>query len=166
MVCAQNLINSGNDGETENHIDDGVRPAVTTNDRQNQSTIYELLLAAEVTLCTLVLVSFSSAWSFPRNHSRKFTLSNDERRLLMTTKQATRPKSGLTMTVNTGRLGKAINNLTIHASTLDHERQEYVSSIIVATLHEEIFQPKVLHVNRTRLTKLTVQKFYRPFGQS
>ena len=33
MVCAQNLIISGNDGERNNHIDDGERPAATTNDK-------------------------------------------------------------------------------------------------------------------------------------
>ena len=56
------------------------------------------------------------------------------KRLLITTKQANRPKSGLTMTVNTGRLGKAIDNQRAFGATSDHARQEYVSLIVVAAL--------------------------------
>ena len=53
------------------------------------------------------------------------------------TKDANRPKSGLTMTVNTGRLRKTINNLPKYLKTLDHEGQDYVSAIVVAALQEE-----------------------------
>ena len=83
---------------------------------------------------TMVLVSFSSARSFARNRARKFTLSIDKNRTNITTKEANRPKSGLTMTVNNGRLGKAINNLRAFGATRDHARQEYVSRIVVAAL--------------------------------
>ena len=41
MVCAQNLMNSRNDGERKKHIDDGGRTAATTIDREEQSTIYQ-----------------------------------------------------------------------------------------------------------------------------
>ena len=79
-------------------MDDGERTAATAENREKQSTIYELLPTDEATLCTLVLVSFSSARSFLRNRSRKFTHDNDERRLLIMTKQVIDPPSGLTMT--------------------------------------------------------------------
>ena len=55
----------------------------------------------------------------------------------ITTKQANRPKSGLTMTINTGRLDKAIHNLLKYGATSDHEGQEYVSLIVVSALEEE-----------------------------
>ena len=42
------------------------------------------------------------------------------------------------MTVNTGRLGEAINNLRAFGATSDHERQEYVSLIVVAAPQVEI----------------------------
>ena len=48
MLCAHNRMNSGNDGKRENHIDDGERPAATTNDREDQSTIYELAQLLEM----------------------------------------------------------------------------------------------------------------------
>ena len=66
------------------------------------------------------------------------------------------PKNGLTMTVNTGRLRQAINNQRSFADTSDHEGQEYVSFIVIAARQDEISCKKVLHANRTRLTKLTV----------
>ena len=83
IFCAQNSINRRNDGKSKSHIDDGGRPAVTTDDREEQSTIYELLLAAEGTLCTVVLVLFSSARPFLTYRSRKFTLSNDEKERIL-----------------------------------------------------------------------------------
>ena len=55
-------------------------------------------------------------------------------------------KSGLTMTVNTSRLGKAIRNQLIFGLTWDHERHEYVSAIAVAAVQEKQSMPKVLHV--------------------
>ena len=55
-------------------------------------------------------------------------------------------KSGLTMTVNTGRLRQAINNLLHFGATWDNERHEYVSAIVVAAVQEEKSTPKVLHV--------------------
>ena len=64
------------------------------------------------------------------------------------------------MTVNTGSLQQAINNLRAFGATSDHARQEHVSFIVVAALQEEQSTPKVLHVNGTRLTKLTVR--FRP----
>ena len=71
------------------------------------------------------------------------------KRLLITTKQAIDPQSGLTMTVNTGRLRKTINNLPECGYSLDNEGHEYVSVIVVAALQEEQSTPKVLHVNGT-----------------
>ena len=65
------------------------------------------------------------------------------------------------MTVNTGRLDTAINNLSIHGSTSDHVGHEYVSVIVVATLQEEQSTSKVLHANRIPLTKLTVTVYWR-----
>ena len=50
------------------------------------------------------------------------------------------------MTVNTGRLRKAINNLPKCGYSLVHERQDYVSFIVVAALQEEKSTSKVLHV--------------------
>ena len=41
------------------------------------------------------------------------------------------------MTVNTGRLDKAIHNLLKYGATSDHEGQEYVSLIVVSALEEE-----------------------------
>ena len=40
MVWTHNLINSRNNGERKGHIDDGERPSGTTNDGDEQSTIY------------------------------------------------------------------------------------------------------------------------------
>ena len=60
-------------------------------------------------------------------------------RLFVTIKHANRPKSRLTMTVNTGRLRRSINNLRVKSFTRDHARREYVSVITVAALQEEIF---------------------------
>ena len=50
------------------------------------------------------------------------------------------------MTVNAGRLRQEINNLPTYGYILDHERQDYVSVIIVSALQEEQSTPKVLHV--------------------
>ena len=61
------------------------------------------------------------------------------------------------MTVDTGRLQQAINSQRSFADTSDHERQEYVSFIFIAARQDEISFKKVLHVNGTWLTKLTVQ---------
>ena len=66
------------------------------------------------------------------------------------------PQSGLTMTVNTGRLRKTINNLPNSGYSLDHEGHEYVSVIIIVALQDEQLTPKVVHANRTRLSKQTV----------
>ena len=44
MVCAHNLINSRNNEERKTRIDDGERPAGTTNDGDGQSTIYSILV--------------------------------------------------------------------------------------------------------------------------
>ena len=118
-------------------MDDGEQTAATTNDREEQSTIYHFLFLVEVAGFTVVLASCSSVRSFPRNRSRKFRLSNDEKRIFITTKQANRPKSGLTMTINTGRLDKAIHNLLKYGATSDHEGQEYASLIVVSALEEE-----------------------------
>ena len=41
------------------------------------------------------------------------------------------------MTVNTGRLGKATNNLPKYGATLDHEGHKYLSFIILAARQEE-----------------------------
>ena len=128
---------SRNDGERKNHINDDEQMAATTNNDDDQSRIYELSQSPEAMGRPMALVSCSGASSFPRNRSRKFTLSIDESRLFITTKQANLPKSGLTMTVKTGRLDKAINNQRSFANTSDDERQEYVSFIVVAALQEE-----------------------------
>ena len=91
MVCAQNPINSGNDGERENHIDDGERPAATTNDEDGQSRIYELLALLEIMGFTMALVSCSRARSFSRNRRPRFTHDNDENeRISRQSKQLTR----------------------------------------------------------------------------
>ena len=86
---------------------------------------------------TMVLVSSSSVRSFPRNRSRKFTHDNDETSTIYDDKASNRPKSGLTIAVNTGRLDEAINNLRAFGATSDHARQEYVSFIVVPALQEE-----------------------------
>ena len=78
MVCAQNQMNSRNDGERKNHIDDGERPAATTTDREEQSTIFQFLAVSEILWYTMALVSCSSAWYFPRNRRPRFTHDNDE----------------------------------------------------------------------------------------
>ena len=111
MVCAQNLMYSRNDGRRKNHIDDGEQTVATTDDREEQSKIYHNIQSPETIRCTMVLVSFSGSWSFPRNRRPRFTHDNDEKSTIFTTKHANRPKSGLTMTVNTGRLLRIINNL-------------------------------------------------------
>ena len=102
------------------------------------------------------LVSLLRARPFPKDRRPRFAHDNDERHLLITTKQANQPKSGLTMTVNTGKLRHVINNQRAISTTRDNEGHECVSVIIVAALQEEIFEPKVLRVNRTRLTNRTV----------
>ena len=71
-------------------------------------------------------------------------------------KASNRSQRGQTMTINTGGLGKAINNLWAFGATWDHLRQEYVSFIVVAALQDEILFKKVLHATITRLTKLMV----------
>ena len=78
MVCAQNLMISQNDGERENHIDDGEQTAATTNYEDGQSPINELLPTGEAMLCTMALVLFSSAQYFSRYCSRKFTIRTGE----------------------------------------------------------------------------------------
>ena len=70
MVWAHNRMNSRNDGERKNHIDDGERTAATTNNSDEQSTIYHFLFLVEVAGFTVVLASCSSVRSFPRNRSR------------------------------------------------------------------------------------------------
>ena len=55
-VWAQNVIISRNDQKRKTHIDEGERPAATTDDEDGQSTIYQFHLAAEATLCTVVSV--------------------------------------------------------------------------------------------------------------
>ena len=78
MVCAQNPINSGNDGERNNHIDDGEQPAATKNDEDGQSRIYEQLALLEIMGFTMALVSCSRARSISRNRRPRFTHDNDE----------------------------------------------------------------------------------------
>ena len=160
MVWAQNPIISQNDWSRKNHIDNGEGPAATLNDRGGQSTIYQIFLAVEVTHYTVVLVSLSSARPFPRYHSWYFYTQQRRKRLIITTKHANWLKSGLTTTVNTGRLRKTINNLLRYRYSLDHEGHEYVSVIIVAALQNKQSTPKILHVNRTWLTKPTVLPLY------
>ena len=121
MVCAQNLMISGNDGKRNSHIDDGERPAATTNDRGGQSKIYQQALSLCAMGCTMVLVSCWSARFSSSYRRRSFTLSNDERRLLLTKTYVVENKSRLTMTVNNGRLRQSINSRPIHTSTLDYE---------------------------------------------
>ena len=107
----------------------------------------------------MVLVSLSSALFFSRNRRPCFTHGNDENDNDYD-KASNRHKSSLTMTVNTGRLRQATNSLPNSRYSLDHEGHEYVSVIIVAALQKEQSTPKVLHPNRTRLTKLTVEPRY------
>ena len=86
--------NSGNDRERKNHIDDGERPAATTNDEDGQSRIYEQLALLEIMGFTMALVSCSSALSFSRNRRPRFTHDNDENeRISRQSKQST-PKVG------------------------------------------------------------------------
>ena len=73
----------------------------------------------------------------PKKLFKKIHTQQRRKRTNITTKQANRPKSGLTMTFNTGRLRQAINNRLKDASNSDHEEQEYVSVIIVPALQEE-----------------------------
>ena len=92
----------------------------------------------------------------PKKAFEKIHTQQRRKRTNITTKHANLPKSGLTMTVNTGRLSQAINNLLKYGATSDHDGHEYVSTIVVSALQEEQLTPKVLHANQTRLTKLTV----------
>ena len=78
MVCAQSPINSENDGERENHIDDGERPAATTNEEDGKSRIYEQESLLEIMGFTMALVSCSRARLFSRNRRPRFTHDNDE----------------------------------------------------------------------------------------
>ena len=97
---------------------------------------------------------------FPQISTPKFHIRQRRKRTNITTKQTNRPKSGLTVTVNIGRLDKAINNLSINASSRDHEGQEYVSRIVAAGQQEEQSTSKVLHAKGTRRTKLTVTVYW------
>ena len=67
--------------------------------------------------------------SFYIIHTRQTATTYDD-------KASNRAKSGLTMTVNTGRLRQAINNLSQYGYSLYHEKQQYVSFIVVAALQE------------------------------
>ena len=58
--------------------------------------------------------------SLDKSPATKCNLLFDTEEVLMTTKQAIDDKSGLTMTVNTGRLRQEINNLLILVSNSDH----------------------------------------------
>ena len=64
----------------------------------------------------------------------------------ITTKQANRLKSRLTMTLTNGRLRQAINNQRAIGTTSDNEKQDYVSVIIVVALQDEQSTPKVCMV--------------------
>ena len=79
MLRTHNLINSRNDGERKNHIDNDERPVATTNDREEQSTISQFLPVSDVMGCTMALVSCSRVWSFSRNRRPRFTHDNDEK---------------------------------------------------------------------------------------
>ena len=71
-------MNSGNDGRRKNHIDDGERPAATTNNEDKQSRICEQESLLEIMGFTMALVLCSRARSFPRNLCPRFTHDNDE----------------------------------------------------------------------------------------
>ena len=45
MVWTHNPTDSQNDGERNDHIDDGEQTAATTDDREKQSTIYQKTLS-------------------------------------------------------------------------------------------------------------------------
>ena len=138
MVWTQNRMNSRNDGESKPHIDDGGRPAATTIDREEESTIYHFFVPSwSNTLYVGVGLMFERLILPKKSFEKIHTLSNDEKWLRIKTKQANRPKSGLTMAVSTGSLGKAINNLLQFGTTSDHEKHNYVSFIAVAALQEE-----------------------------
>ena len=94
MVCAQNPINSGNNGERENHIDDGERPAATTNDEDGQSRIYKQESLLEIMGFTMALVSCSRARSFSRNRRPRFTHNNDENEQISRQSMQIDPKEG------------------------------------------------------------------------
>ena len=62
ILCAQNLIISRNDGDIgKNHTEDGERPAATTVDREELSTIYHNIQSPKTIRGTMALVLFSSA---------------------------------------------------------------------------------------------------------
>ena len=79
MVWAQNLIFSQKrHRERKNHIDNGERPAATTNDEDDQGKIYQDIGSPEVMGCTVVLVSLLRVGPFPRYRRFRFTHDNDE----------------------------------------------------------------------------------------
>ena len=64
----------------KNHIDDGERTAATTNDENGQSKIYQSMSVSEIIRQSVLLVSWSSAMSFPRNrHSRSHMTTTKNR---------------------------------------------------------------------------------------
>ena len=116
-------------------------PAVTTNaqvDFMSWCVALEMLLHSRH---TTALTSRSSARRFPSCRCCCFALST-----MKTTaychKGSNGSKSGLTMTVNNGRLRKAISNILQLSTTPDHARHEYVSGIVVPALQAEISKPK------------------------
>ena len=94
MLRTHNLINSRNDGERKNHIDNDERPVATTNDREEQSTIYHCMPVSEAMGYTMALVSFSSARPFPRYSCRSFTHDNDEKSTLLRQSKQSTTKEG------------------------------------------------------------------------
>ena len=147
-VCAQNLVIFRNDGERNDHIDDDEQTAATTNDREEQSTMYSTpkqFRQSTMRWCW----SHVRALDFPQISTPKFHTRQRRKGTNMTTKQTNRPKSGLAMTVNTGRLRQSINNLPQHPLTWDHEGHEYVSRTVAAGQQEEKSFWKVLHANGT-----------------
>ena len=60
-------------------MDDGEQTAATTNDGDEQATIYHNIQSPATIRCTMALVSFSSARYLPRNRRSRFTLNDDER---------------------------------------------------------------------------------------
>ena len=141
-VCAQNLVIFRNDGERNDHIDDDEQTAATTNDREEQSTMYSTpkqFRQSTMRWCW----SHVRALDFPQISTPKFHTRQRRKGTNITTKQTNRPKSGLAMTVNTGRLRQSINNQRARPSIRDHEGQEYVSCIIMAALQEEQSTSKI-----------------------
>ena len=108
-----------------------------------------------MTGCTMALASSSSARSFPRNRSRKFTLSNDENERILRQSKQIDPKVAWRWPSTPADYGKqsTICSITLYFGSWGTRISKFHCR---SCSTRGAIGAQSLHPNRTRLTKLTV----------